>query len=109
MDISDKTSIALKIRSAGSYRGYELVLRHNGESGDAVPSYVIYFEVSPTLATKSIVAMKLFLGSRKRFRRSSITDRGFPSLSARSTDIERPTSESKKRNFDWYIGLRWTA
>lgn len=55
MDISDKSSIALKIRSAGSYRGYELVLRHNGESGDAVPSYVIYFEVSPTLLVKIII------------------------------------------------------
>lgn len=55
MDISDKSSIALKIRSAGSYRGYELVLRHNGESGDAVPSYAIYFEVSPTLLIEIII------------------------------------------------------
>lgn len=45
MNLSEYSTISLSIRGQGQYKGYEFIIRHNGESGIEVPSYCHFFEV----------------------------------------------------------------
>lgn len=59
-DYSPYTTIYLSIRGQGQYKGYEFIIRHNGDHGTDVPTYCHFFEVYSTLNFCKILYIKIF-------------------------------------------------